>query len=125
MTDGFFQSGRESRRQISHTYWKTGTLNFNLLLTCPTALSVLNFNLTVSLRRRPGHRFFFGRIFRCQIFALMLAKSVFFFLMLAAKWSQIFLLSQKMASEYSISYFWSQKNKITRSYHLKKGHPAA
>ena len=78
MTDGFFQSGRESRRQISHTYWKTGTLNFNLLLTCPTALSVLNFNLTVSLRRRPGHRFFFGRIFRCQIFALVLAKSDFF-----------------------------------------------
>ena len=94
MTDGFFQSGRESRRQISHTYWKTGTLNFNLLLTCPTALSVLNFNLTVSLRRRPGHRFFFGRIFRCQIFALVLAKSDFF-VMVAAKWSQIFVLSQK------------------------------
>ena len=42
-----------------------------------------------------NHRFFFGRIFRRQIFALMLAKSVFFFVMVAANWSQIFVLSQK------------------------------
>ena len=39
--------------------------------------------------------FLIGRIFRCQIFALMLAKSLFFFVMVAAKWSQIFVLSKK------------------------------
>ena len=40
--------------------------------------------------------FFFGRICRRQIFSLMLAKSVLFFVMVAAKWSQIFVLSQKI-----------------------------
>ena len=116
MTDGFFQSGRESRRQISHTYWKTGTLNFNLLLTCPTALSVLNFNLTVSLRRRPGHRFFFGRIFRCQIFALVLAKSDFF-VMVAAKWSQIFVLSQTNGRRI-LDFIFLVAKKVKLRYHM-------
>ena len=41
------------------------------------------------------HRFFFGRKIGRQIFALMLAKSLFCFVMVATKCSQIFVLSQK------------------------------
>ena len=65
------------------------------------------------------HRFFFGRIFRRQIFALMLAKSEFFFVMVAANWSQIFVLSQKNARGF-FDFIFLVAKKVKLRDHITK-----
>ena len=65
--------------------------------------------------------FFFGRICRRQIFSLMLAKSVLFFVMVAAKWSQIFVLSQKIGRGMLNFIFLVAKKVKLRDHNEKNG----